>query len=94
MIPARAIAAIAEAAGIACYGGDMFETGIACTAGAHMILATPNISLGCEFYQPNFYLVEDILANPFLVQNGKVQLNDRPGLGITVDEDKLKKYQT
>ncbi len=94
MIPACAIAAIAEAAGIACYGGDMFETGIACTAGAHMILATPNISLGCEFYQPNFYLVEDILANPFLVQNGKVQLSDRPGLGITVDEDKLKKYQT
>lgn len=94
MIQARAIAAIAEAAGIACYGGDMFETGIACTAGAHMILATPNISLGCEFYQPNFYLVEDILADPFLVRNGKVQLSDRPGLGITVDEDKLKKYQT
>ena len=93
MLRAREIAAIAAAGGLACYGGDMFETGIACTAGTHLIAATPNISLGCEFYQPNFYLVEDLLAEPFPVKNGKVQLPKGPGLGITVDEDRLARYR-
>ncbi|HEV2302769.1 MAG TPA: enolase C-terminal domain-like protein, partial [Stellaceae bacterium] len=40
MLRGREIAAIAAAGGLACYGGDMFETGIGCIAGAHMIAAT------------------------------------------------------
>ncbi len=92
MLRAREISAIAEAGGLACYGGDMFETGIACTAGAHLIAATPNISLGCEFYQPNYYLTEDLLAKPFLVSNGKVQVPTGPGLGIEVDEDRIHRH--
>ena len=92
MLRAREIAAIAAAGGLACYGGDMFETGIACTAGAHMIAATPNISLGCEFYQPTCYLTEDLLAQPFLVRDGKVQVPTAPGLGIEVDEDRLRRH--
>lgn len=94
MLRAREIAAIAAAGGLACYGGDMCETGIASTAGAHMIAATANISLGCEFYQPNYYLAEDLLAQPFAVRNGKVQVPTGPGLGIEVDEDKVRRYAT
>ncbi len=86
------IAGIAEAAGIACYGGDMFETGIAHLAGTHMIAATPNISLGCEFYQATYYLAEDLLAEPFPVRDGKVVVPTTPGLGIAVDEDRLRTY--
>jgi muconate cycloisomerase len=70
----------------------MFETGIAATAGAHMIAATQNISLGCEFYQPLYFLTEDLLAQPFAVRNGKVQVPTGPGLGIQVDEDRLRCY--
>ena len=89
---AQEIAAIAAAGGLACYGGDMFETGIASTAGTHMIAATANISLGCEFYQPLYYLTEDLLAQPFPVLNGKVQVPTAPGLGIEVDADRLRRY--
>lgn len=92
MLRSREIAAIAAAGGLACYGGDMFETGIASTAGTHMIAATANISLGCEFYQPNYYLAEDLLAQPFPVRRGKVQVPTGPGLGIEVDEEKLRRY--
>ena len=46
MLAGRKIAAICEAAGIACYGGDMFETGIAHLAGTHMIAATPEYFVG------------------------------------------------
>lgn len=83
---AQTVAEIAAAAGIACYGGDMFETGLAHLAGTHLIAATPNISLGCEFYQARYYLAEDILATPFPIEDGAVVVPTTPGLGIEVDE--------
>lgn len=88
----KEIAAIAEAAGLAAYGGDMFETGVAHLAGVHMIASSPNISLGCEFYQASYYLEEDLLANDFPIQNGMVVVPEGPGLGIEVDEERIRKY--
>lgn len=87
---AQVVAGIAEAAGMACYGGDMFETGIAHLAGTHLIAATPNISLGCEFYQARWYLKEDVLVEPFPVEHGMVIVPDAPGLGIAVDEGRVR----
>lgn len=88
---AQEIAAIAEAAGLPAYGGDMFETGIAHLAGTHMIAATPNVSLGCEFYQATYYLEQDLLAMPFPVRDGQVRVPTGPGLGIDVDEDRVRR---
>ena len=78
--------------GIACYGGDMFETGIAHLAGTHVIAATPHISLGCEFYQAKYFLERDLLAEPFPIENGRVIVPSTPGLGIKVDEDRVRHY--
>ncbi len=86
------VAAIAKAAGIGVYGGCMFETGIAHAAGAHLMAALPELDLGCEFYMSNYYLTEDILAEPFPVKNGFVEVPTAPGLGVDVDRAKLKKY--
>ncbi|MCP4072097.1 MAG: muconate cycloisomerase [Hyphomicrobiales bacterium] len=86
------IAEIAANSNIPGYGGDMFETGIAHLAGTHMIAASPNISLGCEFYHAKYYLIEDLLEEPFAIENGMVQVPDGPGLGINVNLDKLQKY--
>ena len=65
------------------YGGDMFEAGLAHLAGTHMIAATPEITLGCEFYQAGYFLREDILETPFPVADGQVLVPDGPGLGIS-----------
>ncbi|USG61497.1 hypothetical protein NBZ79_00715 [Sneathiella marina] len=86
------ISAVAKSAGIACYGGDMFESGLAHLAGTHMIAATENISLGCEFYQARYYLTEDVLEVPFACDNGKVQVPTTGGLGGAVDEGKIRKW--
>lgn len=86
---ARTISSIAESAGMACYGGDMFESGIAHLAGTHLIAATPNISLGCEFYQANWYLERDLLTARFPVENGEVIVPRAPGLGMDIDEEAL-----
>ena len=86
------IASIAEAAGMAAYGGDMFETGLAHLAGTHMIAASANISLGCEFYQASYYLREDLLCEPFPIVDGAVCVPTGPGLGISVDPQRLERY--
>ncbi len=88
----KEIAAIAEAAGLAAYGGDMFESGLAHMAGAQMIATCDNISLGCEFYQARYYLEQDILLEPFPCDNGVVSVPDTPGLGVLVDVDLVQTY--
>ena len=88
------VAAIARLGGIDVYGGCMFETGIAHAAGAHLMAALPDLHLGCEFYMSTYYLREDILAEPFPVRDGMVHVPDGPGLGVTVDPDRLAKYRT
>ena len=86
------IAAVAAGAGIACYGGDMFETGLAHLAGLHMAAATPNISLGAEFYQAKYYVAHDLLAQPFPIDGGEMVVPTGPGLGYEVDEDRLAEF--
>ena len=87
---AQQVAAIAGAAGLSAYGGDMFESGLAHLAGAHMLAASPEITLGCEFYQARYYLQADILKEPFPIAGGMVLVPSGPGLGIQPDAEKLK----
>jgi muconate cycloisomerase len=42
--------------------------------------------IACHFY------LDDIIAEPFEYRDGALLVPDRPGLGIVVDEQKLKKY--
>ncbi|NOE34305.1 enolase C-terminal domain-like protein [Ruegeria sp. HKCCD7318] len=88
----QTVARIAAAHGLTAYGGDMFEAGLAHLAGTHMIAATPEITLGCEFYQASYFLKEDILEEPFQIRNGHVCVPDGPGLGGKPDLDKLNHY--
>ena len=92
IVRAQEIAAIARAAGVAVYGGCMFETGLAHLAGAHLVSTLGEIDLGCEFYMPSYYAKDDILAEPFPVRNGALHIPEEPGLGIDIDRDKLDAY--
>ncbi|WP_068310347.1 enolase C-terminal domain-like protein [Polycladidibacter hongkongensis] len=89
---AQTVARMASSVGMSAYGGDMFEAGIAHLAGTHMIAATPEISLGCEFYQASYFLVEDVLESPFEVKDGQVIVPKTPGLGGHPSLEVLEKY--
>jgi muconate cycloisomerase len=89
---AQDVARMAARSGLSAYGGDMFETGLAHLAGTHMIAATPEIALGCEFYQAKYFLAEDLLAEPFPISGGHVLVPDGPGLGIDPDMEKVQGY--
>ena len=91
---AQEIAAIAEAAGIAGYGGTMYEGGIAIAAGIHTVCATPNICLGAEFYTSSYVLGVEVLRNPIRLDGGVSHLPEGPGLGIEVDEEALASVTT
>lgn len=85
----RKVVAIAETAGIPCYGGTLWEGPIALTAATHMIAADPNFPLGCEFYMPSVVYRADELECPFEIADGSVCVPDGPGLGLDINEDRL-----
>lgn len=89
---AQEVARMAQLHGLTAYGGDMFEAGLAHLAGAHMIAATPEITLGCEFYQAKYYLSEDILTAPIRYGDGCIYVPRAPGLGHVPDRNKLDHY--
>ncbi|WP_372570943.1 enolase C-terminal domain-like protein [Ruegeria jejuensis] len=88
----QTVARIAAANGLTAYGGDMFEAGLAHLSGTHVVAATPEITLGCEFYQASYYLREDILQTPFPVADGHVIVPSGAGLGVVPDIDRLNHY--
>ena len=89
---AQTVARMAGNVGMSAYGGDMFEAGLAHLAGAHMIAATPEITLGCEFYQSRYFLVEDILESPVQIEAGAFVVPQEAGLGIRPDQAKIEHY--
>jgi muconate cycloisomerase len=91
ILKARRIAAIAEAAGIPTYGGTLWEGGIALSAAAHLIAATLNISLGCEFYMPRYAMLADIASPGLAIEAGQVIVPTAPGLGQALDATEFKR---
>ncbi|HTC10357.1 MAG TPA: enolase C-terminal domain-like protein [Acetobacteraceae bacterium] len=87
--PARALDAVAEAAGWPTYGGTLWEGGIALAAAAHVLSTLPNMTLGCEFYMPSYALEQDVVADVLQAGGGFVRIPDGPGLGVTIDAELL-----
>ena len=81
------IAKVAEAAGIACQIGSMVESSIGSAAGYHAAMARRNIE-STELTGP--LLFKEEIGN-LTYKFPEVLLADKPGLGVDVDIDKLKK---
>ena len=83
------INAIAEASGMLCMLGCMFETRLALTAAAHLASARPNIAF--LDLDSAFYLAEDPVLDGLTFEKEAVILPDLPGLGATIRPDFLAK---
>ena len=91
---ARKIAAVAEAAGLACTVGSNLELGIGSAAMIHLALATPGIdaeAFPCDIIGP-FYYETDILTEPLPLHDGKAGRLEKPGLGVELDMEKVAQY--
>lgn len=90
ILKAQGLMAIAGTAHLPGYGGTLWEGGIALAAGTQFIAATPNMSLGCEFYMPHHVLTEDVLEERIPNRDGAVIVPTGAGLGITVSDASLR----
>jgi muconate cycloisomerase len=93
--PARKAAAVAEAAGLVASVGSNLELGVASAAMIHLAMATPGIGaeeFPCDIIGPLYY-DDDLLAEPLRIRGGEARPPERPGLGVELDEDKVKHYR-
>lgn len=88
----RKIAAVAEAAGVALYGGTMLETAIGTACSAHLYSTLPELAHGCELFG-HLLLRDTITVNALEIRDFKLVVPEGPGTGMTVDEDKLAFYR-
>jgi muconate cycloisomerase len=85
------IAAVAQAAGIACHGGTGIESSLGTLAGAHLLATLPAVTWGSELFGP-LLMTDGLLAEPLDYRDGALHLPDGPGLGIDLDEDRVARY--
>jgi L-alanine-DL-glutamate epimerase-like enolase superfamily enzyme len=67
------------------------ESSIACAAALHVASVIPNIAWGLTLTHTG--LAEDIAATPLPTGNGHVVSLDRPGLGVDVDEHRVRRHR-
>lgn len=85
---AQQVAAIGDAAGIELYGGTMLEGAIGTMASAQLFATFGTLAWGSELFGP-LLLTEEILATPLRYRDFALELPTGPGLGITLDEDRV-----
>ena len=90
--PAAQIFAIAEAARIPCIIGSMPELGIGTAAQAHLAFAMNNLGYASDV-NGFIYHTDDIINETFQITDGYLSPPKGPGLGVTLNRDKIEKYR-
>ncbi|SDD97066.1 muconate cycloisomerase [Cupriavidus sp. YR651] len=85
-------AAVGDAAGIALYGGTMLEGSVGTIAAAHGFCTLPQLAWGTELFGP-LLLKDDVVTARPTYQDFALHLPRGPGLGLSLDEDKLAHYR-
>ena len=73
---------------ISCKTG---ESSIACAAVLHAACVIPDIAWGLTL--THIALAEDVTAHPIATARGHVEALDRPGLGIDVDDEHVRRHR-
>jgi muconate cycloisomerase len=91
LLATRDVAAVAGASGIGLYGGCLLESSIGAAAHLQVFAGLRELAWGCEHFGPQI-LVEDLAEEPLRFADFCVHLPAGPGLGVTLDHDKLRHY--
>jgi muconate cycloisomerase len=90
--PALEAAILCERLGLSVnIAAKMAESSIGAAAAVHLACAVPAADWGVSL--THFYLAEDLVQRPLGLRDGAVALPSGPGLGITVDEDAVKRFR-
>lgn len=92
LFAAQRVAAVADAAGIAVYGGTMLEGAVGTIAAAHLFSTFQHLQWGTELFGP-LLLAEEILVAPLKYHDFHLDVPTTPGLGIELDEDRISAFR-
>lgn len=92
LLECKKIAAVCEAADIPVMIHSGGELGIATAAVLQVVASTPNFVYANDTYYPQ--LSDDIIKPPFELVDGYMEVPDKPGLGVELDEEKVAKYKS
>ncbi|GKQ49621.1 muconate/chloromuconate family cycloisomerase [Bradyrhizobium sp. Ce-3] len=84
-------AAVAGAHGLELYGGCLLESSIGAAAHLAAFATLPKLEWGTEHFGPRI-LVEDLVVNPIRFDEFEICVPDGPGLGVEVDEDRIRAF--
>jgi len=87
----KRVAAVAEAAGIALYGGCLLESSIGAAAHLQAFATLRELAWGCEHFGPQI-LVGDLVTEPLRFEDFNIHLPTGSGIGVVLDQDKLRAY--
>ncbi len=82
---------IAQTAGIPVLLGSTVEMGPGTAAFVHLAVASDNVSVPSDLVGPAL-LVDDVCKTPFRYRDGALEPFEKPGLGVELDEEKMKKW--
>jgi L-alanine-DL-glutamate epimerase-like enolase superfamily enzyme len=85
------VSALAAAAGVPCVFHCSHDLGLKTAAMLHVVASNPNYPLAndCTYYG----LTDDIIEPQHRIEAGFMPVPEGPGLGVQVDEAKVKKYR-
>ena len=71
--------------------GKFGESSVANAATLSVATAVGSVTWGLSV--TNNYLVDDIVREPIVVRNGRIHPIEKPGLGVEIDEAKVRRYE-
>ncbi len=89
---AKKILSIAEAADIECMVGSELETGVGTAAGIHLMASSKLFTIPSDLIGP-IHFKDDIVKQKFTVKNGYMEVPTEPGLGVELNEEKVRMYK-
>jgi muconate cycloisomerase len=104
LFKAKKVAVLAETGGLQCNVNGSVETGVGNAANLHLAASTGAVSLASVIPVSTpkgkgkggvagVYYQDDLITEAFGFAHGDVMVSSKPGLGIELDEDKLKQYR-
>lgn len=91
LLALKKLAAHADQYGVSMAHHCGFDLGVKTAAVLHAVSTTPAINLPSDLAYHNW--ADDVIEDQFDVVDGTIEVPDDPGLGVTVDPDKIERYR-
>lgn len=88
----KKMVAIAEAAGLKVSVGSRHPFGVGTAALHHFVAATKEIEEPIGYGTTLERFEDDIIKQPIPIEDGCVTVQEKPGLGVELDEEKMARY--